>query len=110
MKLKIIEEKENLKKYHDRLVRLILKYGEHYRKKHGEWVKLNLEGEKFLELDTWNEAISLKSGSGEYEYWTGFEPRQSLIYFGIDFGGFSSHADERQFIETIKDVEALYGK
>lgn len=49
-------------------------------------------------------------GSGEYEYWTGFEPRKALINFGIDFGGFQTYASENQYIETIKDIESLYGK
>jgi hypothetical protein len=102
--------KEDLHKLHEKLVHLIMKYGERFRKEHGEWVKLELDGKKFLQLDTWNKNPELKMGSGEYEFWTGFSPRAALINFGIDFGGFQTYATENQYRETIKDIEALYGK
>ena len=102
--------KEELHKLHDKLVHLIFKYGKRFDKKHGNWIKLELDGKKFLQLDTWNSNPQLKMGSGEYEYYTGFAPKAALINFGIDFGGFQTYADGNQYRETIKDIESLYGK
>ena len=102
--------KEELHKLHNRLVDLIFKYGEQFDKKHGTWIKLEVGENKFLELDTWNSNPQLKMGNGEYEYWTGFSPREALVNFGIDFGGFQTYASKNQYEETIKDIESLYGK
>ena len=111
MKLKIIETYLGLRleNYHDILTNLILKYGEKFEKKHSNWIKLDLDDGKFLEMDSHNYAITLKMGSGEHDKWLGFSGEE-LIYFGINFGGFESHADKVQYRETINDVEALYGK
>lgn len=56
--------KEELHKLHDKLVHLIIKYGERFRKEHGNWIKLKLEGNKFLQLDTWNGNPNLKWAAG----------------------------------------------
>lgn len=52
---------------------IISTFGEIKSKKHGNWIKLNLFNDYFLELDTWNSSILLKQGNGKYKYWTGFE-------------------------------------
>lgn len=111
MKLRIIETYLGLRleNYHDILANLIYKYGEKFEKKHGYWIKLNLEDNKFLEMDSHNHGITLKMGSGDYDKWLGFFGKE-IIYFGINFGGYSGHADKNQYRETIKDCEALYGK
>ena len=65
----------------------ILKNGERYNKKHGNWIKLQYTNNLFFQLDTWNSSIKLKEGNGEYEYWTGFNGKNH-VSLGSDFGGF----------------------
>jgi hypothetical protein len=112
MKMKIVEDYLGLRleNYHDILTHLIYKHGKKFEKKHGYWIKLDLEDNKFIEMDSHNQAITLKMGSGEpYDKWMGF-PGEKLIYFGINFGGYEGKADKNQYRETIKEIEGFYGK
>ena len=50
---------------HEVLYHLIKKHGEKFPKKHGNWIRLNLNGDWFLEMDSWNGYVTLKQGNGE---------------------------------------------
>ncbi len=50
---------------HEVLRYLIREHGEKFNKKHGNWIRLRLNGYWFLEMDSWNGYINLKQGSGE---------------------------------------------
>lgn len=66
------------------LCNIVCNYGEHYPKKHGEWITLRIKGENtFFSLDTWNGALHYKVGSGDYNYHTGFKGA-SFFYFGLN--------------------------
>ena len=89
------EEKE-----HRELVSIILKRGTKHQKKHGNWVILRIKGNQFLELDSWNSAVTLKEGSGEYSYWGGFEG-EPIKYYGCIWGGYSSGCTRQDYIFII---------
>ncbi len=70
------------------LVNIIMDKGESFPKKHGKWVMWRFIGDgHFLQLDTYNNAMTLKRGDATYNEWNGFSG-ESVCYFGIDFGGF----------------------
>jgi hypothetical protein len=72
--------------YYELIRDLIYKYGKRFKKKHGEWIKLQYTNDSFFEMDSWNRRIILKQGNGDYEYWMGFrgEVKECI---GIDYGG-----------------------
>lgn len=76
-------------KLHNDLVAALLNKGECFPKKHGQWVRYWISKTQFLMMDSWNKAIYLREGTGEYEYWCGFSGKQKL-YFGNCWGGFES--------------------
>jgi len=86
-----MEQVENIqikkKQLHDEIGFLVCSFGNHFDKKHGDWVKLQYTNDSFFELDTWNSRILLKQGSGDYDFWCGFkgEIKQNL---GMNFGSF----------------------
>jgi len=84
------ESDEEIKKLYNEFVNYLCKNGEMQSKKHGNWVKLQYTKDLFFELDTWNHAVKLKIGSGEYDYHKGFEG-QVVKYIGIDFGEFNCY-------------------
>ena len=87
----------NLEERYRALAHAVSEKGEHFRKAHGEWVRLRLDDDPegpFLELDTWNRQLILKYGAGDYEYWGGFAPwrfsrERRVEVLGIVFGSFS---------------------
>lgn len=92
------------------LVHSVMEKGEHFRKAHGEWVRLRLDDDPngmFIELDTWNYVLNLKRGSGFYNYHGGFEPRDFFEHLGIDFGGFTLYITEARLAAYERVVAAL---
>lgn len=84
--------KELTKMTVEKLRNYVNTHGEVKDKKHGNWIKLTVDGENtFFELDTWNGALAYKVRSGEYNYHTGFKGH-TFIYFGCDsrWGGLCS--------------------
>ena len=79
------------KQAHKRLASLLFEKGERFRKRHGNWIRLRLKGDYFLQMDSWNEAVRIKKGSGEPNHPNtsdvGAFKGKSLHYFGMDFGG-----------------------
>lgn len=65
---------------------LIYKYGEWFPKKHGNWIKLEFTNDLFFQMDSWNNAICLIQGKGQYNFYTGFSGEQKA-YLGLGFGG-----------------------
>jgi hypothetical protein len=65
-----LSEKElvRLEKTYAQLVELVWDHGESFPKGPGNWIRflLSRNNQAFLELDSWQKALSLKSGSGEY--------------------------------------------
>lgn len=99
-----IKDYQIKKDLHSQIFRQIISKGQKFDKKHGNWYILWLDKDNFLELDSWNCAIKHKVGSGEYNYWIGFEGKQ-IQYLGIDFGGFETTATEeglRYYLSLIK--------
>ncbi len=85
---------ELLRKYH-LLIRHILKNGKSYPKKHGNWYKLDLFKDYFLELDSWNNKICFCRREGKYNEWTGFNGKSvTERSLAIDFGGFECYHPE----------------
>lgn len=93
----------NKEEKHNQLVSLIFKEGEGFDKKHGSWIKLNLGDDLFFQLDAWSDAVTLKKGSGEYDYWLGFSG-QAITYFGLNWGGFESSVSEDIYDEFLKKL------
>jgi hypothetical protein len=85
---------------------LILKYGERFDKRHGNWIKLQFTDNLFFQMDSWNYAISLKRGIGEYDYWIGFSGEREK-YLGMDFGGLEIHCEIdilKSWYEKLNDM------
>lgn len=74
-------------KIHNEFVAFMHKNGIHKPKKHGEWIYKKLYSDLFVEMDSWNQYIKIKRGSGEYNYWTGFEGER-VDFCGGNFGGY----------------------
>jgi hypothetical protein len=57
-----------LEETYTRLVEVVWNRGESFPKGPGNWIRLALShnNQAFLELDSWQKALSLKTGSGEY--------------------------------------------
>jgi hypothetical protein len=64
--------------------------GERYPKKHGNWMRLKLDNDEYLCMDTWNRAIHLVKNAVYDNQWTGFTG-EDVAYLGLDFGGFHSY-------------------
>ena len=60
------ELRQRLVARYDALAHEVFLRGAHFPKDHGDWVRLRLGGDLFLELDSWGRHLTLKSGSGEY--------------------------------------------
>lgn len=102
--------KRRLQDRYRSLVAAVMEKGEHFRKPHGEWVRLRLDDNPvglYLSLDTWSKALGLKRGSGDYNYVVGFSPRRFTEYLGIDFGGFEIHVSESRLASYERVVAAL---
>lgn len=84
----------DLRDRYNTLVCYILDNGKKFPKKHGNWVKLNLFKDYFLELDSWNGQISFCRGSGEYNEWLGFNGKNipgSCLGYDADYSCFESN-------------------
>lgn len=77
------------KELHAKLLSLIISHPatEAFQKKHGKWLKLDVDSGEFFQVDTWNKSIHLKRGDGVYNRWTGFNG-EVLRHCGGNFGGF----------------------
>lgn len=85
-------EQRVLEEAHAKLVSLIIKKGETFRKKHGNWIRIKLYDDLWLTLDTWNKAILLVKGKCTYDNMcSGFTDYEEREYIGINFGRFESH-------------------
>ena len=51
---------------YDALCHEVFLRGAHFPKDHGDWVRLRLGGDLFLDLDSWGRHLTLKSGTGAY--------------------------------------------
>lgn len=91
------------KKLHSRLINLIKEKGISLPKKHGKWAKFELDKNMFFQVDTYNSEITLRQGSGEYNFWTGFSG-SSILYFGCDFGKFESHVSNQTYLSAISCI------
>jgi hypothetical protein len=89
---------------------LIMDHGQIMPKRHGHWVKLDLNGDFFLELDSWNKAIHLKRGTEpEFNEWTGWKAR-SINYLGSDWGGYEPHVRAAALEEVIEAAQAAIAR
>jgi hypothetical protein len=65
-----LSEKElaRLEKAYLRLVEVVWDRGQSFPKGPGNWIRFSISryNQAFLELDSWQKALSLKTGSGEY--------------------------------------------
>lgn len=97
--------------YHSELVSLIHELGEKFPKKHGNWIKLNLDNNCFLQMDSWNKQIHLKQGTGipknkelhKFNDVCGFEGKV-WMGMGMAFGGFTGTGKEVQIKAMINRV------
>lgn len=88
----LINSKDTSKQTHKRLASLLFNKGERFRKRHGNWIRLHLKGDYYLQMDSWNKAVEIKKGSAKPNHPNssdvgGFKGK-SLHYFGMDFGGY----------------------
>lgn len=85
---------------------LIMDHGTRMPKRHGNWVILSLNGDFFLELDSWNKAITLKCGPNpEFSEWIGWKAR-SITYLGSDFGGYEPQVSAAALEDIIDSAQA----
>ena len=66
----------NYKEGYELLYSILITFGEKLQKKHGEWRKLNVWGDIYLILDTWNCSISYYKGAQD----TGTDNMYRVIY------------------------------
>jgi len=98
-------------KNHNTLVGLIHKHGEKHLKKHGNWIKLTLNSDWFLEMDSWSSQIYLKQGCGKprnkdlsrFRDVCGFEGK-TWLSLGSNFGGFEGESKSWQIYAMINRV------
>lgn len=74
-----------IKETYYNLVNIIKSQGEPRPKRHGEYVKLHIFDDYFLDLDTWNKSISVYRGDNRIDN------------LGIDFGGFRANITMTKF-------------
>ena len=102
---------------HYTLVRMIHDHGEKFPKRHGNWIKLQLNGSWFLEMDSWNKQIYLKQGLGDpknkdlnhFNDACGFEGKNWLS-LGCNFGGFTGESKSWQIYAMINRVTTYLNK
>ncbi len=90
------------KQIHKELLNLCYSKGKAFRKRHGNWIRVSLLNNYFLQLDSCNSCIQLKKGSGLYCYWTGFEG-DLISTIGGDFGGFYSKLTLDEWFQ-VRDI------
>jgi len=73
--MKYKEDNERKEAYYA-LVNKIERLGTRRRKRHGEYVRLNVYDDYCIELDTWSKAVDVYKGDLHHDH------------LGIDFGGF----------------------
>lgn len=88
---------------HLKLSQMIRKLGQSYPKKHGSWIILKVSNGRFFELDSWNHSIKMKQGSGEYDYWNGFNGN-TIIYFGLFWGNFETKVAPQVYQSAISCI------
>lgn len=93
--------KKKQEKLHGELATLIRNYGKHHLKKHGNWIILRLNDDWFLQMDSWNTAIYLKQGPGEYNYWNGFSGK-TWQYLGGNWGGFNLPQEGANLLSIVQ--------
>lgn len=78
------------KEIYSELIDIIINYGEKKDKKHGNWYKLPIFGDYYLEMDSWNKRICVNNYQSEYCYWNGFTRNKGTFYkvLGGDWGKF----------------------
>ena len=59
----------------------IMKHGERFPKKHGEWYRIKVFGDYWITLDTWNWAIRVHKGKCDY---SGNDIWGNLVCFWFD--------------------------
>ena len=92
------------------LYRLIMDHGQHLPKRHGNWVRLDLNGDFFLQLDSWNKAINLKRGAmAEFNEWTGWKAR-TISYLGLDWGGYEPRVSAAVLEDIIESAQAAIAR
>ena len=84
---------DDLKDFHYRAVKLVDEKGRHRSKKHGHYSRLVME-DYFLEIDSYNKSLTKYTKAGE-----------KIKHYGLDFGGFNSHASKLEYAELIYDIE-----
>lgn len=82
-------------------------HGIKYYKKHGNWIRLDLHNGFFYEMDSWNGAIKLKRGSGEYNEWNGFEGK-TIHYFGLNTAWNHNVKRDINIIRLANNLSLLY--
>jgi hypothetical protein len=92
---------------HNRLAITMQKYGEHYPKKHGTWVRYKLVGNIYLTMDSWNKAIRVTRNAKFDNRWTGFSG-DDIAYLGIDFGGYEPHVEEKVLDNILNKISTSY--
>ena len=92
---------------HNRIATIIQKYGEHYPKEHGAWVRYKLIGDIYLAMDSWNKAIYVIRNAKYGNRWAGFSG-DKIAYLGIDFGGYESHAEEKVLDNILNKIATSY--
>lgn len=78
-----------------RLGFLIRKHGEKEPKRHGNYWRLVLHKDIYLYHDDYNYSVSLKSDKG------------TLVYYGIDFGGFETKASINGFEKMMNILNSI---
>jgi hypothetical protein len=86
---------------------LIWDHGLRMPKRHGNWVRLDLNGDFFLQLDSWSRAIDLMRGDKEqFNEFIGWKASRHIYHLGIDFGGYEPNVSAAILEEIIESAQA----
>lgn len=104
MKL-LSHQQSKTRELHSQLAFRIEEIGKRHDKKHGGWYILHVTPNLWFEMDSWNRSINLQCGAPETDeekiYWIGFGGTR-VCRVGIDFGGYESELNEKQYLELIE--------
>lgn len=73
-------------------------FGEKFKKKHGDWIRLHIYNDLWLIMDSWNGAIKAVHEEPIYDnMFTGFKGYKLFEYLGGEFGGFSTDVSAQRY-------------
>jgi hypothetical protein len=86
---------------------LIWDHGLRRPKRHGNWVRLDLNDDFFLQLDSWSQAMDLMRGDKEqFSEVIGWKASRHIYHLGIDFGGYEPQVSAAILEEIIESAQA----